>query len=85
MTGRKTSTFDSDCITTIPLWVVLLGLPVGYWSSEALRKVVSAIGRPLYTDKFTANMDIISYARILVEADVAQPLPDSIELVTPSK
>ncbi|WMV37186.1 hypothetical protein MTR67_030571 [Solanum verrucosum] len=24
--------FNPDCITTIPLWIMLPGLPVGYWS-----------------------------------------------------
>lgn len=60
------------------------GLPVGYWSGEALSKMATAIGKPLYTDNFTASIERISYARILVETDVSQPLIDSIEIVTPS-
>ncbi|KAK6786919.1 hypothetical protein RDI58_015444 [Solanum bulbocastanum] len=60
------------------------GLPVGYWSSEALSKGESAIGKPLYTDSFTASMTRISYARVLVEADVSQPLLDSIDIVIPT-
>ncbi|XP_060183304.1 uncharacterized protein LOC132613295 [Lycium barbarum] len=57
--------FELDCLTTIPLWVVFPGLPVGYWSIESLSKVASAIGRPRYTDTFTAKMEKIAYARIL--------------------
>ncbi|XP_060170745.1 uncharacterized protein LOC132601689 [Lycium barbarum] len=76
--------FDPDCLTTILLWVTFPGLLVGYWSTDVLSKVASAIGRPLYIDKFTASMDRSSFARILVEADVAQPLPDIIELLTPA-
>ncbi|XP_060202998.1 uncharacterized protein LOC132631441 [Lycium barbarum] len=75
--------FDPDCLTTIPLWVIFPGLPVGYWSIEALSKVASAIGRPRYTDTFTAKMEKIAYARILVDVDVSQPLRESIELQTP--
>lgn len=68
--------FNPDCIT-----ITFPGLLVGYWSSEVLSKVASAIGKPLYTDSFTASMARISYARVLVETDVSQPLLDSIEMV----
>ncbi|WMV58357.1 hypothetical protein MTR67_051742 [Solanum verrucosum] len=58
--------FNPDCITTIPLWITFPRLPVGYWCSEVLSKVASAIGKPLYTDRFTATMAKISYAKVLV-------------------
>ncbi|XP_060216463.1 uncharacterized protein LOC132643943 [Lycium barbarum] len=76
--------FGPDCIITIPLWVTFPGLPIGYWSPYTLSKVASAVGRPLYTDKFTAAMNRISYPRVLVETDVAHPLPNIIELLTPT-
>ncbi|XP_019250988.1 PREDICTED: uncharacterized protein LOC109229896 [Nicotiana attenuata] len=75
--------FNSDVLSTIPVWVRFPGLPVGFWSTEALSKMASAIGKPLYTDKFTAHFEKISYARILVETDAAYPLPDQIEIETP--
>ncbi|XP_059306461.1 uncharacterized protein LOC132057887 [Lycium ferocissimum] len=65
--------------------VIFPGLPIDFWSSEALGKVTSAIGRPMYTDKFTANMEKLSYARVLIEIDVAQPLLGSIKLETPTE
>ncbi|KAK4707080.1 hypothetical protein R3W88_033378 [Solanum pinnatisectum] len=76
--------FDPNCLTLIPLWVTLPGLLMGYWSGEALSKMASAIGKPLYTDNFTASMERISYAKILVETNVFQPLINSIEIITPS-
>ncbi|KAM3221708.1 hypothetical protein P3L10_020978 [Capsicum annuum] len=75
--------FDKKAITKVPLWANLLGLPVGYWSIEALGKVASAIGKPLYTDKYTADMNRISYARVLVEVDISQPLVENIEIEAP--
>lgn len=57
-------------------------LPVGYWSIEGFSKVASAIGKPIRTDNYTANVDKISYARILIEVDVSQPLPDHIHIKT---
>ncbi|KAH0674549.1 hypothetical protein KY284_025636 [Solanum tuberosum] len=58
------------------------GLPVGYWSIEALSKVASAVGRPLYTDQYTANVVKISYAKILIEVDVSQLLTEVIQIET---
>ncbi|XP_070045727.1 uncharacterized protein [Nicotiana tomentosiformis] len=75
--------FDPECLSTIPLWVKFSGLLVGYWSPEALSKLASRVGRPLNTDKFTAKLEKISYARVLVEADISQPLPERIEIDTP--
>lgn len=75
--------FDPDCLSTIPLWVKFPGLPVGYWSPEALSKLASGVGKPLYTDRITAEMERISYARVLIEVDVSQPLPVCIEIDTP--
>ncbi|XP_019235531.1 PREDICTED: uncharacterized protein LOC109215869 [Nicotiana attenuata] len=75
--------FDPECLSTVPLWVKFPGLPVGYWSPEALGKLASGIGKPLYTDETTVDMERISYARVLIEVDVAQPLPECIELDTP--
>lgn len=53
-------------------------LLVGNWWLEALVKVASAIGQTLYTDKYTADMARISYARVLVEVDISQPLVETI-------
>lgn len=75
--------FDKEAITMVPLWANLPGLPVGYWSIEALRKVASAIGKPLYTDKYTADINCISYARVLVEVDISRPLVENIEIEAP--
>lgn len=57
--------FDPKCITTIPLWTHFPSLPAGYWTADALSKVVSAVGLPMYTEKFTAELNKISYARVL--------------------
>lgn len=63
--------FDQDMLSMIPIWVKFPGLPVGYWSTEDLSKVASAIGKPIRADSFITNADKISYARVLVEVDVS--------------
>nr|XP_009596522.1 uncharacterized protein At4g02000-like [Nicotiana tomentosiformis] len=75
--------FDLECLSTIPLWMKFPGLPVGYWSPKALSKLASGVGKPLYTDKFTTELEKISYARVLIEADVSQPLLECIQIDTP--
>ncbi|KAH0685969.1 hypothetical protein KY285_016519 [Solanum tuberosum] len=75
--------FDTECIITIPLWVNFPGLPVGYWSAEALSKVANVVGKPLYTNRYMAEMNRISYARVLVEVDISQPLMEIVTLDTP--
>lgn len=49
--------FNPECITVTPLWVTFPGLPVGYWSTEALSKVASVVGKPLHTDNYIASME----------------------------
>ncbi|XP_019248865.1 PREDICTED: uncharacterized protein LOC109228140 [Nicotiana attenuata] len=75
--------FDPGCMSVIPLWIKFLGLPLGFWSIEVLSKLASVVGKPLYTDRITAKMEKVSYARVLVEADVSHPFPDSFEMQTP--
>ncbi|XP_019251326.1 PREDICTED: uncharacterized protein LOC109230263 [Nicotiana attenuata] len=58
--------FDLECLSTILLWVKFPGLPMGYWPLEALGKLASGVGKPLYTDRITAEMERISYARVLI-------------------
>ncbi|XP_019257622.1 PREDICTED: uncharacterized protein LOC109235826 [Nicotiana attenuata] len=45
--------------------------------------MASMMGKPLYTDKFTAHYEKISYARVLVEMDVAYPFLDQLEIESP--
>lgn len=58
------------------------GLPLGYWSTEALSKLASVLRKPLYTDRVTSEMEKASYA-ILVETDVSQLLSKGFEIQTP--
>ncbi|XP_019248485.1 PREDICTED: uncharacterized protein LOC109227745 [Nicotiana attenuata] len=68
--------FNPECLSIIPLWVKFLWLPLGYWSTEALSKLASVVGKPLHTDRVKAEMEKASYARVLVETDVSHPLPE---------
>ncbi|OIT39355.1 hypothetical protein A4A49_14207 [Nicotiana attenuata] len=62
----------------VPTWVILPGLPIQYWTTENLGRIASYLGKPVCTDKLTAQGDRISYARILVDIDISQPLPEHV-------
>ncbi|XP_019259008.1 PREDICTED: uncharacterized protein LOC109237193 [Nicotiana attenuata] len=74
--------FDPGSVSVIPLRITFPSLPLGFWSTEALSKLASVVGKPLYANKITAEMEKVSYARVLVETDISQPLPDSFEMQT---
>ncbi|KAK6782700.1 hypothetical protein RDI58_020496 [Solanum bulbocastanum] len=81
LTTEDIKTTDSYWSTKLIGFV--LGLPVRFWLAEVLSKAASAIRKPLYMDKYTADMNCISYARVLVEVDIFYPLIDSIVIENP--
>ncbi|XP_060195091.1 uncharacterized protein LOC132624308 [Lycium barbarum] len=69
----------------IPLWVQFPGLPLQYWIEENIGQIGSLLGKPVCTDKLTAPSDRISYARVLIEIDVSQPLPLDLNIKNPTR
>lgn len=69
---------SKELTRNVPIWVIFSTLPIQYWSKENLGRIASYLGKPICSDKLTANCDRISYARILVEMDITQKLPDSL-------
>lgn len=70
----------ADFFMEIPLWVTIPNLPMSYWGNKTLSKLASAIGKPLFADECIAKQTRISYARILVEANVTKNLPTEVTL-----
>lgn len=77
--------FDKDCFSSMPNWVNLPDLPLECWSPDALSKIATKIGTPITTDRLTATMENMSYARVLVEVDVLKELIRSVHLKLPSR
>ncbi|XP_020253772.1 uncharacterized protein LOC109830821 [Asparagus officinalis] len=48
-----------------PVWIQLPGLRLNLWNAKSLSKISSVIGKPITTDKLTANRQRLAYARIL--------------------
>jgi len=56
-----------DSHLTVPVWVRLKNLPPMFWSSQAISKIASKVGEPLYVDIRTDQMKALAYARVCVE------------------
>ncbi|XP_058726439.1 uncharacterized protein LOC131597787 [Vicia villosa] len=69
-----------DLMRTIPIWIKLPQLPLHLWGVKSLNKIGSALGTPLVTDECTASKLCVSYARILVEVDITQPMLQEISI-----
>ncbi|XP_060201907.1 uncharacterized protein LOC132630340 [Lycium barbarum] len=67
-----------ESIRQMPLWVTFPNLPVEYWSIENLGRIASYIGNLVCTDSLIAKEERISYARMLIELDVTQLLPEQM-------
>ncbi|VFQ79121.1 unnamed protein product [Cuscuta campestris] len=65
----------------IPVWVQFSEPEMKYWSLTGLRKLGSAIGKPVKRDKARASRRKWSYARILIEVQVNQTFPDQIHFL----
>lgn len=72
-------------ITTLPVWINLLGLPLHCWNPRALSEIVSMVGKPILTNKLTYTKENLSHARLLVEIDVSEELVKSIQMKFPTR
>ncbi|XP_019234070.1 PREDICTED: uncharacterized protein LOC109214587 [Nicotiana attenuata] len=71
---------DKEPMRVMPMWVTLPGLPIQCWAEENLGRIASCLGKPICTDKLTANCERVSYARVLIEMDITQPFSDELHL-----
>ncbi|XP_071700498.1 uncharacterized protein [Rutidosis leptorrhynchoides] len=75
---------------TLPLWVALIDLPFYLWNGKCISSIVSQIGKPIAMDKVTKERCIrqtrqAGYARILIEINVNEEIPDYIKVIYPSE
>lgn len=75
--------FGACLASIIPTWILLPGLPIDLWNSKVLDKICSRVGVPLCTDRMTGLKERISYARVLVEVDIATELVAEVPIRLP--
>ncbi|XP_062114012.1 uncharacterized protein LOC133825027 [Humulus lupulus] len=68
-------------IRSVPLWIRLHDLGLQYWGSKCISALVSTIGKPLLVDKFTRERSRIQFARVLVEMEITDNPPRSIQFI----
>ncbi|XP_059306221.1 uncharacterized protein LOC132057613 [Lycium ferocissimum] len=69
---------DDEPMRIVPIWVTFPRRPSvssGY-QRENMGLIASYLGKPVCTDKLTASCEMVSYARMLIEMDITQVLPD---------
>lgn len=65
----------------VPIWVKFRKLDLGCWRSRGTSKVASLLGRSLMANKYTQETKMLSYARVLIEIDIAHDIPETIQYV----
>ena len=53
--------------------------PIKYWGANTLMKLTSRIGKPIKTDKVTAQKERWDAVRVMAEVKFGDELPDQIE------
>eukprot|EP00253_Pinus_taeda_P003030 PITA_03030 len=75
--------FDANAmvVSKMSVWVRLHNLPLHFWIPKVFEAMGNAIGKYLKQDMERITRDIHTFARICVEVDLSQGLPDSIILI----
>lgn len=75
--------FDATTMVVLKMlvWVRLHNLPLHFWLPRALEAMGNALGKFLKINKERVSRGIHTFARICVEIDLSQGLPDSIILI----
>eukprot|EP00253_Pinus_taeda_P034064 PITA_34064 len=74
--------FDANTtvVSRMPVWVRLHNLPLHFWHFKTLSAIGNTLGRMLKIDTDRHLKGIFTFARICVEVDLSQGLPESIIL-----
>ncbi|XP_062075535.1 uncharacterized protein LOC133779610 [Humulus lupulus] len=77
-------TIDIDSlksIKSVPVWIRLPDLGLQYWGVNCLSALVSTIGKPIMIDKITKERLMIKFARVLVDMEISETLPQYISYI----
>ncbi|XP_074298202.1 uncharacterized protein LOC141629027 [Silene latifolia] len=74
---------EMERVSCVPIWVLFPDLDPFLWTETILSKMASKIGKPLFDDYPTTMKTRLSFARVLVEVDIAAELPKIVVIKTP--
>lgn len=73
-----------EVLRCVPIWVKFPNLPLNCWSMDSLSRIASVLGDPLCADECTTRQLRISFARVLIDIDVTQELPNTVLIKGPN-
>ena len=71
---------DPTSLQCLPVWVAFPSLDLQFCLTKMLSKITSLVGKPYYVDKLFATKERLSYARVLIEVNVAKKLKEVLML-----
>ncbi|GAA0155286.1 hypothetical protein LIER_13048 [Lithospermum erythrorhizon] len=71
---------DKPNVSKVPVWVRYPSIPVECWNGEALSRLSSFIGQPLYVDRNTSEQIRMDFASMCIEISVEAQLFDYLPL-----
>jgi hypothetical protein len=72
---------DTDYFQYRHLWVLLPGLPLHFWTKEAIRAIGDTLGRFISFDSGSLSGSSRKMGKVLVEIDITAGLPENLEIV----
>lgn len=72
---------DIYSISKVPIWIQLPNLSPKLWSAPGLSQIGSLLGRPIEADVLTQEKARMCYARIMVEVNFNEELPNTVDFV----
>ncbi|KAK1280043.1 hypothetical protein QJS04_geneDACA021261 [Acorus gramineus] len=75
---NRNTRMEHERLNSIPIWVKFPNLPFHFWSQTCIGKIASLIGTPLYMDSPTASRSRTAFARVCVEIEAGEDLPDEV-------
>ena len=64
----------------MPVWVRLHNLSLHFWHNNVLIAIGNVLGKFLKTDEDRISRGILTFAKICVEVDLSEGLPENINL-----
>ncbi|XP_074267027.1 uncharacterized protein LOC141590328 [Silene latifolia] len=65
-------------VHSVPIWLRLCRLPLKFWSLSSLEKLAGLLGNFLKRDAATEAKTRLGYARLLVEVEIGQDIPEDL-------
>ncbi|XVF49728.1 hypothetical protein PTKIN_Ptkin04bG0036600 [Pterospermum kingtungense] len=81
--GAKSGDLDF-AMDSMPIWVQLSNIPLELFHQKGIGCVANVVGKPLFTDRITAQQLHLSYARVYIEIVVIDSIPKEIEVMLKS-